>query len=113
MDEYMSDDSDVVSHQANPIKLGPQKFDTPHDPTEPPMTQFPEYMTGNNVALIWDVTGMKIHDKSNQVIKSAEFKNSPHTSYPFSARFSRVLPLDEAPPPPFENFPFVGHFPGT
>ena len=111
MNEYM-DDSDVMIADANPTKAG-EKFDTPHDPTQPPMPQFPEYLPGNDLAMIWDVTGMKLHDKTNQVIKSAEFKNSPHTSFPWCCRFSRVLPHNEAPPPPFENVPFVGHFSGT
>ena len=111
MNEYM-DDSDVMIADANPTKAG-QKFDTPHDPTQPPMPQFPEYLPGNDLAMIWDVTGMKLHDKTNQVIKSAEFKNSPHTSFPWCCRFSRVLPHNETPPPPFENVPFVGHFSGT
>ena len=111
LEGYMSDDPVVGSQQPKVQKSGTKKFDIPHDPSLPPMNQFTEYETGNDIALIWDVTGMKLADKSGRVLKSAEFHNSPNTSYPHSARMSRLLPLDESPPPPFQNMPCIGHFP--
>ena len=112
LEGFMSDDEVAGTHQPKVKKSGPKKFDLPHDPNLPPMNQFTEYEPGNDIVLLWDVTGMK-QTESGRAIKSAEFHNSPNTSYPYSARMSRLLPLDEAPPSPFENLPCVGQFPHT
>ena len=93
-------------------KSAKKKFDTVHDPNEPFMKQYPEYLTGNNIVMIWNVTGMK-QGLDGKNIKASEFKNSVLTTYPHCVRLTHVLSPTERPPEPFHKIEGIGFFPFT
>ena len=56
------------------------------------MEQFQEY-EGNQVIVIWNVTGQKSKDKMKSIpVPSSEFRDSPMITYPFCTRMFRAFP---------------------